>query len=419
MDAGTIPRPRRSLARLIEDATEHLTELRYAEDTIRHRRSAWRALQQFAANAGFPDEFSEELGERFLATRGIPLAGGPATRYAQDFRTAIRILSEFERYGAFHRRRRILQRVPLSVPMSNALTEYQTYCVTHLRAYRTTMRLRTTTLTLFLRFLEARGVLSPGDVRASDVSSFIRSRGHLSEKTVSHDASTLRSFFRVGFLLGFLPADLCPAVPRIRVRRNGRLPSVWKDEDVEAVLQAVDRASPTGKRDYAMLLLACRLGMRVGDIRALRLEDVHWRRACLSYQQGKTGATIELPLNDEVAGALVDYLRHGRPLTTYREVFLRAHAPFAPFGPDNNLHDVLAKYRRAAGVKLPTRCRRGFHSLRHTVATRMLVTGVPIDVIASVLGHSSLEVTRIYTSVDIDALRDAALEPDLEELGNG
>jgi integrase len=419
MDLAVVPPARPSLVQLITNAAEHLAALRYAKDTVRHRRDAWRSLQLFAASTGLPDEFSDDLAERFLASRGTSLAGGPATRYARDLRTAMRILSEFGRYGCFHRRHRIPQRVPLSLPMSNALTAYQTYCVTHLRAYRTTMRLRTRTLTLFLHFLEARGAASPGDVRASDVSAFIRSRGHLEPKTISVEASTLRSFFRVGFVLGLLPADLSSATPRIRVRRNGRLPSVWKSEDVEAVLKAVDRASPVGKRDYAMLLLGCRLGMRVGDIRALKLEDVDWRRACLSYRQGKTGTALELPLDDESAGALIDYLRHGRPPTEYREIFLRANAPFAPFGPDDNLHYVLAKYRRAAGVKLPSRCRRGFHSLRHTVASRMLATGVPLEVIGSVLGHASLDATRLYTSVDIDALRDVALEPDSEDGRNG
>jgi site-specific recombinase XerD len=397
---------------LIAEALAYLEKLGYAAGTIRHYRDAWRQLRRFAADAGLPDEFSQDLAERFLSSHGIALAGAAKTSYAALLRTAMRILSEFGQHGCFHLRQCIPDKVPLTPAMSSALREYENYCVKQLRASRGTMRVRCRTVRLFLHFLEARGATAPDAVQAADLSGFIRSRGYLEMKTVAVETSTLRSFLRVGCVLGFLPRDFSADVPRVRVRRHGRLPSVWRGEDVEAVLKVVDRASPVGKRDYAMLLLACRLGMRVGDIRALRLEDVDWRRASLSYRQGKTGKALELPLDDEVANGLIDYLRHGRPPTGYREIFLRANAPFAPFGPDDNLHYLLTKYRRQAGVKLPERSRRGFHCLRHTVASRMLATGVPLEVIGSVLGHQSLDTTRVYTSVDIDALRSVALDPE-------
>jgi integrase len=178
------------------------------------------------------------------------------------------------------------------------------------------------------------------------------------------------------------------------------------------VLNAVDRESPTGKRDLAILLLACRLGIRVGDIRALRLDELHWRRRCISFRQVKTGAALELPLDDEIAEALIDYLRNGRPPTEYREVFVRAVAPFVPFSATDNLYAIFEKYRRLAGVELPARSRRGLHSLRHSLASRLLASGVPLEQVGSILGHQSLDATRVYTSIDIDALRTAALDVD-------
>ena len=396
------------------DALIYLERLGYAPGSLRHYRDTWRRLRRFASDSELPDEFSEDLAERFLASRGISIAGAAKTSYANHLRMAMRVLSEFGRHGCFHLRRSIPDRVPLSPAMGSVLHEYESYCTKRLRASRATMRVRIRTLTLFLHFLEARSVSAPGLLEARHLSEFVRSRGYLETKTVAGETSTLRSFLRVGCVLGFLPRDLSASVPRIRVRRRGRLPSVWRQEDVEAVLKAVDRASPVGKRDYAMLLLACRLAMRVGDIRALKLDDLDWRRACISYRQGKTGKEQELPLGDDVADALIDYLRHGRPPTSYRELFLRANAPFVPFGPNDNLHYLLEKYRRLAGVKLPVRSRRGFHCLRHTVASRMLATGVPLEVIGSVLGHHSLDTTRVYTSVDIDALRSVALDPEVE-----
>jgi integrase len=205
---------------------------------------------------------------------------------------------------------------------------------------------------------------------------------------------------------------MTPHVPKVRIRNHCHIPTVWKSADIDAVLKAVDRESPTGKRDFAILILACRLGIRVGDIRALKLDNVDWHRRCLSFRQAKTGGALELPLDDEIAEALIDYLRNGRPPTEYREVFVRVNAPFTPFSATDNLYQILEKYRRLAGVELPARSRRGLHSLRHSVASRLLSSGVPLEEVGSILGHQSLDATRVYTSVDIDALRTAALELD-------
>ena len=146
---------------------------------------------------------------------------------------------------------------------------------------------------------------------------------------------------------------------------------------MEALLAAVDRGSPKGKRDYAILLLACRLGLRVSDIVGLRLEHLHWREDRIEMAQAKTGAPLVLPLNEEVGEALIDYLQHGRPVTHHREVFLRLKAPVEPFSRYDNLHQILTFYRQRAGIALPAQARKGLHSLRHTVATPLARGGDP------------------------------------------
>jgi len=183
------------------------------------------------------------------------------------------------------------------------------------------------------------------------------------------------------------------------------------------LLVAIDRGSPVGKRDYAIVLLAVRLGMRVGDIRDLRLEDLRWTEARIERVQTKTGVPVVLPLTEEIGAALIAYLREGRPPTARREVFLRHLAPFEPFGPYDNLYHIVTTYRRRAGIELPPKSRKGLHSLRHTVATRLLEAGVALETISGILGHRSPETTRLYTKVDLAALRSAAL--DLEEVPHG
>jgi integrase len=175
-------------------------------------------------------------------------------------------------------------------------------------------------------------------------------------------------------------------------------------------LATIDRCSPIGKRDYAICVLIARLGMRIGDVRELRFENVDWNKGIIRILQQKTKMPLEIPLTEEVGKAMIDYLKNGRPQTEYRQIFVLQNSPFCPFGNNNNLQHVIDKYRRNAGITLPVGCRHGFHSLRHTVATRLLEKEVPIHVIASLLGHSSVEATRHYAKVNIEQLRKAALE---------
>jgi len=160
-----------------------------------------------------------------------------------------------------------------------------------------------------------------------------------------------------------------------------------------------------------MLLLACRLGMRAGDIRKLRLESLRWDDARIEYAQSKTGARVVLPLTEEIGHALTDYLIHGRPSTGRREVFLRARAPFGPLG--DSLGHIIGQYRPPHKMAFPGQ-RAGMHSLRHTLATQLLTKDVPLETIAAILGHATLDATRTYAKVNIPQLQTAAI--DTEEL---
>jgi len=198
--------------------------------------------------------------------------------------------------------------------------------------------------------------------------------------------------------------------------RHDRLPSVWKPEQVEALLSSIDRSSPMGKRNYAIVLLACRLGIRTCDIRGLRLEDLRWDEAKIVFRQAKTGVPLVLPLSEEVGEALIDYLKHGRPESRHREVFLAAHAPYTPFARDS-FHGIITDCRRRAGIKVPREGHWGMHSLRHTLATRLLERDTPLPVISEVLGHRSISSTQIYLKVDLSSLRSVPLNP--EEVFHG
>ncbi|CAH2813197.1 MAG: Integrase/recombinase, RitA [uncultured Caballeronia sp.] len=186
-------------------------------------------------------------------------------------------------------------------------------------------------IAIFADFLGSRNITSFDQVQPADISAFATSRHHLAAKTVSRTVSGVRSFLRFLLLRGILQRDLGHVLPVVRVPCDATVPSVWDPELLIRLLKVVDRSSPKGKRDYAILLLARRLGLRAGEIRTLSLDELKWDTATIEITQSKTLALLCLPLTEEVGEALIDYLRSGRPQSDRREVFLTLTPPFLPF----------------------------------------------------------------------------------------
>jgi integrase len=175
-------------------------------------------------------------------------------------------------------------------------------------------------------------------------------------------------------------------------------------EDIQKTIRAVDSASVKDRRNRALLLILATYGMRIGQIRALRLDDLDWRAGTIRFHGVKGGRDVVLPLTTEVGEALVAWLQV-RPRVAFREVFLRLRAPIRPLR--SNLYPLIERYARKAGVTAPIV---GARTWRHGRATRMLERGVSLKTIRDMLGHRSIDSTFIYTKVDLPMLRQAALE---------
>jgi site-specific recombinase XerD len=275
------------------------------------------------------------------------------------------------------------------------------------RGRRTTHQLENA-LGRFCRWMTKTGLTELQQLTPERVRDFLGSLGGFRPATIAVHASALRGWLGYLRLKGLLKTDLTEAVTRPRIYSLSSPPQIFDKATVEKLLGSVDRSTPLGKRDYAMLLLAARYGLRSSDIRKLRLQDIRWREQRIVVIQSKTQQLLELPLLPDVDHALAEYLRHGRPPCEAREIFVRHMHPIAPFGNHNSHWAVMARALRAAGI---TCCepRRGFHLLRHSLATHLLHRGVRLDVISDVLGHSSVETTRRYAQVDLTGLRSVAL----------
>lgn len=402
-----------SLERLVTDALGEIERLGYSRRSRNRYRAIWDHLIEFSYRKELGDQFSGELAVRFLEENRV--ADEEMDRRGEGWRRhmvwGVKVLADFAKNGRIERALTEVEAIHLVPAMQNTLRDYEQYCKDRLQLRPSTLYRRTKELTIFLDFLHSTKARTLDEIRALDLSEFVSWRDHLQPKTVSRIVSDVRSFLRFLTMRGILQKDLSAELPKIRVPRDATIPSVWEQGLVVRLLEAVDRSSAKGKRDYAILLLACRLGLRVGDIRTLKLDQLHWEDSTIEVTQSKTGTPLRLPLTSEVGEALIDYLKSGRPQTAHREVFLKVNPPFDPFR-GNNLHHIVTYWRLLGGIRFRTAQKRGIHSLRHTLATRLLEKGTPFTTIAEILGHTSLESTRIYAKADVEALRSVALDPE-------
>jgi len=217
--------------------------------------------------------------------------------------------------------------------------------------------------------------------------------------------TSLRSFLRFLLLRGSITVDLSAAVPSVPDWRQSTLPKSLEPEQVECVLRACDRSCATGLRDYALLLVLARLGLRAGEIVAMSLEDLDWEAGELTVR-GKGSRRDRLPLPEDVGAALVTYLTRARPACSTRMVFVNMRAPHRGFASSVAVCTVVRKALAQAGLDPP---RKGAHLLRHSLAVRMLRHGASLAEIGDVLRHDLPSSTEIYAKVDLDGLRALAL----------
>jgi integrase len=263
-------------------------------------------------------------------------------------------------------------------------------------------------LSQFAAFLDQGGVRALASLQPAQIQQFLAQLHAQKPATRLTYRVSLRSFLRWAYQEDLLPTDLRPAVIGARHLRHTGLRDVLSREEITRVLTAVDRSSATGRRDYAVLLLAARYGMRPSDIRQLRLDNVQWRAGVIAIRQAKTGGPLVLPLLPDVREALIAYLRSGRPTTQAREIFIRHRAPFEPFVVTNNLAAIMRTALTRVGLaQRPGR--RGLYLFRHTLATHLLTAECPIKTIGDVLGHVSTDTTMEYANVDLQALRKVSL----------
>ena len=257
----------------------------------------------------------------------------------------------------------------------------------------------------FLKVMFGAGPVRLSSIRAKDVVDFVKQQARrLSPGRAKNMTNALRSFLRYARYTGDVTLDLADAVPTVAHWTMASIPRAIAPDQVRQLLASIDRLTAKGRRDYAIVLLLARLGVRGGVVVSLELDDIDWQAGQLRIR-GKGGRCSTLPLPADVGRAIAAYLRHGRPSSASRRVFLRSQAPYIGLQNSSSVCALIEDAIKRAGVNAPTY---GAHQFRHGLATEMLRHDASLAEIGDVLGHRHPDTTRIYTKVDLRALRTLA-----------
>jgi len=260
----------------------------------------------------------------------------------------------------------------------------------------------------FLNFLQFdRSPRRLRQLQPRQVEAFLQQAARTNNRfSLQHVVATLRSFLRWRPAQGLLSRPLHLQIDTPRVYRGEQLPRAIPWSQVRELLQSIDRSEPVGQRDFALLYLGAAYGLRSGELVQLTLDDIDWQGRVLRIRQTKNKRPLQLPLTDEAANILICYLRKARAQSEHRHLFLRVKAPRGPMQ-STAVREVLAHRIRQSGLNL-TPC--GTHVLRHSFALRLMQQGVSFKAIGDALGHRDIESTSAYIRLDVESLREVALE---------
>lgn len=402
---------KQTISALIERMVEEMERLKYAPLTISTLCCDCRKFANYVHEETGEDFFSEKLGAQYLKEKiGYPFdKPRPLTGREAAHVRCVRKLGEVQLYGAV-----VESRKKRKIPISEWALGDEVAITAYLDAVQTadnseaTKKLRTRYIRLFYEFLGYRRVAGVCNLTGQIISDYALSLQGGSPVYAKHRLANLRFYFRFLYQNGFSKQDWSFAVPKVSTPKHLKIPTLWERSEIELLLRSIDRGSPAGKRDYAIILLVVQLGLRIADVSNLRLDNLKWKRGEIELIQHKTGNRIIHPILGDLGWALIDYIRYARPTVDEAFVFITVSAPYRQLHP-SSIGCILQRTMQRCGIEKKAGTVSGMHSLRHALARRLLEQGTPLPEVADIMGHTSYTSTSPYLKVDIDGLRECAL----------
>lgn len=404
---------RKTICQLYEEVLEEFRRQSYTDTTVMRYRYVFKRFEKYAKNLG-QEYYSAELAHDFIFEKcGIDIGSRPApTPYAAYQIRSVWMLGYYESTGVIPGTIHQIKKPP---PQFRGLYDFYIAECIERGLSASTIDSRARDIYKLLMFLEESKLDSLSCLSRDTLEHYLIGLSSKTPGSMSRVLSSLRCFFRSMFANGFIEENLSILVPRA-----GRYPckpvqKLWSREEVGQLLGSIDRADSIGKRDFAIVLLIVRYGMRTSDILNLKLSCIDWDAMAISFFQKKTSVANTLPIFDDVGWALADWLANARPKqATVPHVFTRMVAPYCEL---EDIGDILKRRMVSANIQKRKGVNSGPHSLRHALASNMLSEEVPISIISAVLGQVSQPATMVYLHADVEGLRQCALC--LEEVNHG
>jgi len=394
------------LTELIANTKLAIVPLRHSQSTLYQYDLAWTdLLRYFEANGQC--FFSEDLTMQFLQLSKQQFDSGTMKKWRfQLNRLSVAMLIEVYKTGKytwqFHHSD---PNATLSAEFKTIHSEFQSYLRRSGKGAGT-CTLYATVSRQILNCLQNKLYITISDLKLHDVGKIIAFLSLSYQKTSMYTAlSATRVFLNFLWSLNHTSVDLSVAVSSSGTRKITVIPNLTVEEEKQ-LLQSIDRTKSLGKRNYAMILLAIRTGLRNVDIRNLKLTDIDWRANSINIVQQKNRKPLILPLLNDVGNAIVDYVLNARPESDEPFVFLKSTPPF---GKITDCYNISCRHLKKAGLRQDPSQSKGFHVFRHSVASKMLSSEVPLSVISNALGHASMESSKTYLSTDGVHLKACAL----------
>lgn len=404
------------LEMITEGLKELLLENHYNPATIHFYEREWKKIQTFLMDEYGDTEYEMERGLKYLEKHYNLVSRYNDGTLSQQRVQLLRVVHMLEDYS-LHRvltRRYYASKNPLALAESfePLFNEYADFLDSSELSVSTINHYKRISI-VFMDYLAQRKIPSVEQLTMDICNSYLKTLAGYSLKTVEQNVCGVRHFMRFLHSSGKIPVDHAEKIHMPSISKSARIPSAWQEEELKAMLASIDRNSPTGKRDYAMIVLACVLGLRIGDIKNLRFKNFNWEEKKLSIIQHKTHKPLNLPLPDAVGWAVIDYIKNGRPHYYESDViFLKHMPPFDPIGDENHMQQQIVRYMRKAGIDQRSKKHSGFHSLRHSAGSMLLEMETPLPVITDILGHSDSNITAVYLKTDLQKLAECVLSPE-------
>jgi len=395
-----------------------LSNYNYNPVTIRFYEREWNKIHSFLIEAYGDSMFDMERGLAYLENKysiQTKYNDGTLSQQRVQLLRVVHMLEDYRLHQVLTRRYYASKNpIRLNAYYSNLHKRYTDSLYGSELSKSTTLHY-TAISQEFMDYLSQKGISATRDICIENCNEYIKTLAGYSFKTVEQKICGLRHFLRFLCDSGYISVDIASEIHMSVISKKTKIPSVWSTDDLKKMLGAIDRNSPIGKRDHAMILLACILGLRISDIKNLRFSNFDWENKQLSLIQHKTHNPLTLPLPDVVGWAVIDYIRNGRPKYFDSDiVFLKHMPPFDPLSDNDHMEQRIVFYMNKAGIRKDKNKHCGFHSLRHSAGSMLLDMGTPLPVITTILGHSNMDVTGIYLKTDLKKLAECVLSPEVD-----